>query len=67
VALVTTNVSVEHIAYIFKVNDTLESSQLVARICLTTGGKESLLHGTPQSKLIRYRGAADCPYFVASP
>jgi hypothetical protein len=30
-------------------NETLESSQLVARKCLTTEGEESLLHCTPQS------------------
>jgi hypothetical protein len=36
-------------------NDTLVSSQLAARICLTTDGEGSLLHGVPAVEFNRYR------------
>jgi hypothetical protein len=39
--------------------ETLESSQLIARIFLTTDGQESLLHGIPTVKSICYRGVVD--------
>jgi hypothetical protein len=32
-------------------NDSLESSQLAATICLTTDSEESVIHSTPQSIL----------------
>jgi hypothetical protein len=35
-----------------------ESSQLAAKLCLTTDGEESLLHGTSKVKLSRYHGVA---------
>jgi hypothetical protein len=37
-------------------NESLESSQLIARICLMTDNEESLLHGTPTDELICYHG-----------
>jgi hypothetical protein len=45
VALVRTDVSEEYHLHLWG-NKTLESSQLVARICLIADGEESLFHGT---------------------
>jgi hypothetical protein len=55
VALVRTDVSEKHHRNL-QGNETLESSEFVARICLTTDGEESLLHGTSTVEFIRHHG-----------
>jgi hypothetical protein len=45
VALVRTDVSENHRLHL-QVNEILESSQLPARICLTTDGEENLIYAT---------------------
>jgi hypothetical protein len=67
-ALVRADVSAEHVAPHVPSNETLESSQVVASIRLTTESEESLFALHPTVEFSRYRGVVvECCSFVASP
>jgi hypothetical protein len=63
VALVRTDDSKEHRLH-FQGNETLASSQFVARIGFTTAGEDSPFHGTPTVKYFRYRGGTDVCFYL---